>query len=430
LPISLPAGLPARNLLQAESLEVLEEGALSAWGRRPLRVCLVNLMPNKPAAEMQFARLLAGTPIPVELSLALPDGYHPKSTAPAHLAFYKPWSALRHEAIDAIIVTGAPVEELAFEEVTYWPGLCAILDWARMHPVSSLFICWSAQAALYRYLGVVKHRLAKKLFGVHDQRVTDSRSTLLTGFSETFPVPVSRHTEVREAELPAGAGLSVLACSAASGLCLAEDARNRAVYMFNHLEYDAGTLRDEFDRDRQAGRLIAIPENYFPGDNPERQPVNTWRAHGQLLIANWLADIGRRARPRIADEPQIQWTLAAPRSTDETPADYADYLVSANGSSMDVLSTCLRRLAELRLAPLAVKVHRQANSSLLIEIRTVASLNRTGESIAQRLCSVSSVASVAYRTANAAGWCVARGANKGGTPQAANSPGWSLPAAS
>jgi hypothetical protein len=253
---------------------------------------------------------------------------------------------------------------------------------------------------------------------------------LLAGFSEAFPVPVSRHTEVREAELSADAGLSVLAASVDSGLCLVEDARNRAVFMFNHLEYDAGTLRDEFHRDRQAGRPIEIPANYFPGDDPQRQPLNTWRSHGQLLIANWLADIRRRARPMIADEPQIQWTLASPRNTGEAPADHADYLVSATGTSMDVLSTCLRRLAELRLAPQAVKVHRQANSGLLIEIRTMPSLNRTGEGIAQRLCSVPSVASVAYRTANAAGWCVARGANSPGTLQAANSPGSSLSAAS
>ncbi len=430
MPISLPAGLPARNLLRAEGLEVLEEGALSAWGRRPLRICFVNLMPNKPAAEMQFARLLAGTPIPVEFTLALPDGYRPKSTAPAHLAFYRPWSALRHEAIDALIVTGAPIEELAFEEVTYWPGLCAILDWARTHPVSSLFICWSAQAALYRYHGVAKHRLASKLFGVHDQWTADVRSPLLTGFSETFPTPVSRHTEVRQAELPAAAGLSVLAASAASGLCLAEDARNRAVFMFNHLEYDAGTLREEYDRDRQAGRPIAVPSNYFPGDDPQCRPVNTWRSHGQLLIANWLADIARRMHPRIADEPQIQWTLASPRGPEEVRAAHADYLVSAAGSGMDVLSICLRRLAEWRLAPLAVKVHRQAKPGLLIEIRTVSPIERTAESIARRLCSLPGVASVAFRTANAAGWCVARGNSRAAAPQAANSPDWSLPAAS
>ncbi len=430
MPISLPTGLPAHNLLKAEGLVVLEEGTLSSWGRRPLRVCLVNLMPNKPATEAQIGRLLAGTPIPVELSLALPDGYRPKSTAPAHLAFYRPWSDLRHEAIDALIVTGAPVEEVAFEEVTYWPGLCAIFDWARAHPVSSLFICWAAQAALYRYHGVAKHQLARKLFGIHEQQVMNARSPLLTGFSETFPVPVSRHTEVRQAELPDDAGLCVLASSAASGLCLIEDARNRALLMFNHLEYDATTLRDEFQRDRQSGRAIEIPENYFPGDDPDRRPVNTWRAHGQLLIANWLADIGHRTRPRIAAEPQIQWTLASPRIPEGTPSDHADYLVCATGSSMDVLATCLRHLAELGLAPLAFKVHRSAASALLIEIRTMRAHNRTGESIAQRLCAVPSVGSVAYRTANAAGWCVARHGGKAETPQAANIPGWSLSAAS
>jgi len=423
LPISLPAGLPAGKTLRAEGLDVLDENDLRSWGRRPLRVCLVNLMPNKPATEVQIARLLAATPVPVELSLCLPDGYSPKSTAPEHLLHYRPWSVLRHEGIDALIVTGAPIEELAFEQVTYWPGLCAILDWARAHPVSSLYICWAAQAALYRYHSVAKHLLPEKLFGVFGQHVVNARSPLMRGFSETFPVPVSRHTEVREAELPADAALGVLAASDESGLCLVEDQRNRAVFMFNHLEYEAGTLRDEFLRDRQAARSIAVPRNYFPADDPCRQPANVWRSHGQLLFANWLAEICRSARPRVTDEPQIQWTLSLPRSTGTQLGDIADLLVSVPGGSTDFLPVCLRKLEAMGLAPHALKVHRDPKPGLLIEIRMTAPRLRAIENVAQRLCSLPSVASVAYRTADASGWCVARRGSAAGGVQAANSPG-------
>jgi homoserine O-succinyltransferase/O-acetyltransferase len=307
--ISLPAGLPAHRTLLAEGIEVLDRDQLRAWGRRPLRVCLVNLMPNKPVTETQIARLLGATSIPVELTLCLPDGYRSKSTPVDHLAYYRPWSSLRHEPFHALIVTGAPIEALPFEEVGYWPGLCAIFDGARVRAISALYICWAAQAALHHRHGIPKHQLPRKMFGVFRQRASSGGSPLLRGFGEEFPVPVSRHTEVRGADLPVEAGLTVLASSAAAGLCLLEDRHRRAIYMFNHLEYDAETLRDEFLRDRRAGKPVEIPRDYFPGDDPERAPVNIWRPCGHLLFANWLGEIYRTAWPRLGDEPVIQWAL-------------------------------------------------------------------------------------------------------------------------
>lgn len=308
--IALPAGLPARQLLLAEGVEVLDRDQIRSWGRRPLRLCLVNLMPNKAVTEIQIARLLGGTSIPVELTLCLPDGYRSRSTPADHMAFYQAWSNIRHEPFHALVVTGAPIEALPFEEVTYWPGLCAIFDWARARRIGSLHICWAAQAALYHFHNVPKHRLPRKMSGVFHQCVSSGAFRLLRGFGEVFPVPVSRHTEVCAADLPSEAGLAVLAASAEAGLCLVEDRDNRAVYMFNHLEYDAETLRDEFLRDQRAGTPVSIPHNYFPGDDPQRAPANTWRPYGHLLFSNWLGEIYRTAWPRITDEPVIQWALA------------------------------------------------------------------------------------------------------------------------
>jgi hypothetical protein len=287
--------------------------------------------------------------------------------------------------------------------VTYWPGLCDIIDWARNHPVTSLYICWAAQAALYRSHGVPKHRMAQKLFGVYPQRVALPNSPLLTGFSDVFPAPASRHAEVREADLPAHAGLSVLAASPESGLCLVQDEPNRALHNFNHLEYDGGTLGAEFLRDRQAGAQIEPPCNYFPGDDPAQEPVNVWRPFGQLLIANWLSEIVRKTHPRISDEPVVQWTLTAPRLSE--PVDHADLLVQADANGPDLLPDLLRKLGQLGQVPSAVKVHRGATPELLIEIRIAKRPQLDIESVARRLCSVPRVVKAAFRARSAAGIC-------------------------
>jgi len=404
--ILLPAGLPARRALLAEGVEVLEDrDQLRAWGRRPLRLCLVNLMPNKAVTETQIARLLGGTSIPVELTLCLPDGYRSRSTPVDHLALYRPWTSLRHEQFHALIVTGAPIEALPFEEVTYWSGLCAIFDWARAQAISSLYICWAAQAALYRLHGVRKHWLPRKMFGVFRQRVSSGGSRLLRGFGEEFPVPVSRHTEVRNADLPIDAGLTVLAASPEAGLCLVED-RGSAVYMFNHLEYDADTLRDEFLRDRQAGKPIDLPRAYFPGDDPQRAPMNVWRPYAHLLYANWLGEIYRRAWPRVTDEPVIQWALSGSRVSFCDGADHADLLIAAAGGH-DILPLALRALADAGIAPRAVKVHRQPDAGQLIEFRMERLDQPAIEKIARHLCVLPAVSKVAFRTGSGiGGWLV------------------------
>jgi homoserine O-succinyltransferase len=290
MPIRLPHGLPARRVLESEGIEVFSGN----WSPRPLRIALVNLMPQKRVTEAQLARLLGGTLFPVDLTLVVPDGYRPKTTPGPHLsAFYQPWSRVRALAFDGLVVTGAPVETLPFEAVTYWDVLADIFDWAEDAVARSLYICWAAQAALYHYHGVPKHTLSDKAFGVFPHRVRASDATLLRGFDEGFPVPVSRHTEVRAVDLPREAGLAVLAESEEAGLCLIEEPARGADYMFNHLEYDTGTLAQEYARDRAASRPVGLPRNYFPGNDPAKAPVNGWRFYGQLFFRNWLSEIQR-----------------------------------------------------------------------------------------------------------------------------------------
>jgi homoserine O-succinyltransferase len=314
--IALPVGLPARQILLDEGVEVLTGDELHRRVHRPLRLCLINLMPNKIVTEVQIARLLGVTSIPVELTLCVPDSYRSNTTPADHLAtFYQPWSRVRDQPFDGVVVTGAPVETLPFEEVTYWSDLRAIFDWARSLSIHGFYICWAAQAALYHFHGVSKRQLPEKMFGVFHHHLTNAASHLLRGFGKEFPAPVSRHTEVCLADLPSQAQLKVLAVSPEAGVCLIEDRSSRAVYMFNHLEYDTRTLGDEFLRDRQAGKSARIPCNYFPENDPQRAPVNIWRPYGNLLVANWLGEIQRTASPCVSDEPLIQWELASPVPT-------------------------------------------------------------------------------------------------------------------
>ena len=302
MPISLPTGLPAAKALAAEGVEILSADELHSRGTRPLRICLVNLMPGKIATETQICRLLGATPFPVAVTLCVPDSYRSKSTPESHLAaFYRRWSQIRSERFDGLVVTGAPIETLPFEEVSYWSDLTAMLDWARSHIPGSLYICWAAQSALYHFHGVPKHPLRAKLSGVFRQRVARMESRFLRGFGAEFPVPVSRYTEVRAADLAALEGLTVLADSEDTGLCLVEDRDNRAVYMFNHFEYDADTLREEFLRDRRAGKPIEVPSNYFPNNDPMRPPANVWRPMATQFFANWLDEIRRMTWTQQSD---------------------------------------------------------------------------------------------------------------------------------
>jgi len=424
--ITLPAGLPARRALLAEGIEVLSREELGSSGLRPLRLCLVNLMPNKAVTETQIARLVGATSIPVELVLCLPDSYRSRSTPADHLALYQSWSKIRHEEFHALIVTGAPIETLPFEEVTYWSDLCAIFDWARSRGMGSLYLCWAAQAALRHFHGVPKHGLPEKKFGIFRQRITSPGAALLRGFGEEFPVPVSRHTEVRAADLPAEAGLTVLAASPDSGLCLVGD-RNRTVYMFNHLEYDAETLREEYLRDRSTDKPVGMPQSYFPGDDPRRMPVNVWQPFAHLLFANWLGEIYRRAWPRLADEPVIEWALTAARLTGGG-VESSDLLISA-ASSEDILPAVLRALADAGIAPQALKVHWRPDARQYIELRLGRLHDGGAERIARRLSALRAVSKVAFRTNGIlGGWLIGQphaaepDAHVPGLPRAANAP--------
>lgn len=294
MPIILPPGLPAAATLRAEGLEVHEASEGADFGR-PLRIALINIMPKKAETETQIARLLGGTPLLVSLSLLLPDGYRPKTTSPGHIAaHYRRWSKCRRERFDGVIITGAPIETIDFEAVDYWPAMTRILDWAAEETQGSLNICWAGQAALYHFHGVAKRSLPRKCFGVYRQRVVADSAPVLQGFQESFPVPVSRHSEVALEDLPADVGLEILVDSAESGLCLIEDAPRRALHMFNHWEYDATTLAEEYARDQAVGLGTALPRNAFPDDDPTRKPINSWHSHSRRFFENWLRTIAAR----------------------------------------------------------------------------------------------------------------------------------------
>lgn len=287
--IILPDGLPAGERLGAEGIEVLHEPRL---GEPPLRVGLLNLMPDKPTTEIQFARLLACGRRDVELILMQPATHRARHTPAEHLAdFYLPWQAAARAGLDGLIVTGAPVELMPFTEVDYWPELCRILDWARRRVESSVYVCWAAQAALHRFRGIGKQLLPAKRFGVFTHRITAPGSPLAAGLPARFPVPVSRHTESLADEIDRDVGMVPVAISEDAGLCLVEDADNRAVYAFNHFEYDADTLAREYRRDLAAGEAVRLPQNYFPGDDPNAAPVNSWRAVAMQLFENWLGQL-------------------------------------------------------------------------------------------------------------------------------------------
>ena len=301
MPIKLPEGLPARRILAEEGVEFFNDGDTRRWGSRPLRIAVLNLMPNKKATEIQLARLLGSTPTPVELFLLTTESYTPTNTPAEHLgAFYTTWRDIRNKSIDGLIVTGAPVAHMDFEDVQYWRELRTILSWARRCVPQTLYICWGALAALYHFHGVPKHTLGAKMFGVFPNRIVDPSASILNGFHGGFWAPASRHTEVRTADLPADRGLRVLAESSEAGICLIEDENYRAHYMFNHLEYETDTLDAEYRRDLAAGKSIHVPEHYYVDDDPDELPINRWRLYSYLLFSNWIGDIYRKTRVEVA----------------------------------------------------------------------------------------------------------------------------------
>lgn len=292
MPIKMPRGLPALATLKTEGVVVMhEENALSQH-YRPLRVGLLNLMPDKINTETQIARLLGATPLQIDLTLVKVSSYTPRNTSCEHLAsFYQDWSAVRQQKFDGFIITGAPIETIPFEQVSYWDELTSIFRWTQTNVHSSFNICWAAQAAMHYFHGTPRHLLNEKAFGVFRHHGLQAGSPYLSGFSDDFAVPVSRWMEIRHTDLPADSGISVLIDSPETGICLLNDPRRHALHFFNHIEYDANTLADEYFRDRDAGKSIRLPRNYFPGDCATRLPANQWRGHAHLLFGNWIRQI-------------------------------------------------------------------------------------------------------------------------------------------
>jgi len=289
VPVNIPHALPARKTLESENVFVMSEKRAVHQDIRPLRIAIVNLMPTKVATETQLLRLLGNTPLQVRITLLRMDTHESRNTAPEHLAaFYATFEEVRDQKFDGLVITGAPVELLPFEDVDYWPELCEVMDWSADHVFSTLHVCWGAQAGLYRHFGVKKYPLDRKMFGVFRHRVLDPRAPVLRGFDEVFPAPHSRHTEVRAEDIEGRAGLVLLADSDEAGVYLAASEDGRQIFVTGHPEYDRNTLRTEYERDVARGLPIEVPRNYFPDDDPGRQPVVTWRSHAFLLYANWL----------------------------------------------------------------------------------------------------------------------------------------------
>ncbi|MGJ7041780.1 homoserine O-succinyltransferase [Shinella sp. BE166] len=292
MPIKIPDTLPAFETLVNEGVRVMTETVAIRQDIRPLQIGLLNLMPNKIKTEVQMARLVGASPLQVELSLVRVGGHRAKNTSEDHLlAFYDTWEEVRHRKFDGFIITGAPVETLDYEDVTYWDEMKRILDWTETNVHSTLNVCWGAMAAIYHFHGVPKHTLEEKAFGVYRHHNRRPSSVYLNGFSDNFEVPVSRWTEVRIEDIHAVPGLNILLDSDETGVCFVQEKAGNRLYIFNHVEYDSTSLADEYFRDVSAGVPIKLPKNYFPHNDPSLPPQNRWRGHAHLLFGNWINEI-------------------------------------------------------------------------------------------------------------------------------------------
>ena len=290
MPIRIPNNLPATGILEKESIFVMTEDRAYMQDIRPLHLLILNLMPNKIATETQLLRALSNSPLQVNIDLLYTASYHPKHTATEHLVkFYETFDDVKDRFYDGMIITGAPVELMEFEEVAYWEELCEIMDWSKTHVYSTLHICWGAQAGLYHHYGIPKYNLDKKMFGVFEHSMTYTKPVkLFRGFDDYFYVPHSRHTEVRKSDIERHPNLRILSESEESGVYAVSDLSGRQIFITGHSEYDVNTLRDEYFRDLNKGLPIEIPKNYFPNDDPSKQPHMSWRSSSTLLFMNWL----------------------------------------------------------------------------------------------------------------------------------------------
>ena len=289
MPIKIPNELPATRVLEDENIFVMTETRAITQDIRPLRILLLNLMPTKIDTETQLSRLLSNTPLQVELYLMHTATHKSQNVSEEHLtSFYRTFSEYKDEYFDGMVITGAPVEKLEFEDVDYWEELCEIMEWSKSHVHSTFHICWGAQAGLYYHYGVRKHMLDKKMFGIFPHKADYVRSILLRGFDDVFPVPHSRHTTVLREDIEKVPELKILASSVEAGVYAISSKNGRQIFITGHSEYDRGTLEREYLRDKNAGLPIGVPKNYYPNDDDTKEPMVSWRSHANLLYSNWL----------------------------------------------------------------------------------------------------------------------------------------------
>ena len=289
MPIKIPNLLPATSTLLEENIFVMTETRAITQDIRPLHILMLNLMPTKIVTETQIARLIGNTPLQVELELLQTATHKSKNTSAEHmLAFYKTFDEVKHRKFDGLIITGAPVEQMEFEQVEYWEELCEIMEWSKTHVTSTFHICWGAQAGLYYHYGIKKYPLDKKLFGVFKHTRDYDRSMLLRGFDDEFWVPHSRHTTVKVEDVAKHPEIKIISTSPEAGLFLCATERGKQVFVTGHSEYDADTLEREYLRDKNAGLPIEVPVNYYPGDDDTKAPLVRWRSCANLLYSNWL----------------------------------------------------------------------------------------------------------------------------------------------
>lgn len=289
MPLKIPDKLPAIEILQEENIFVMNESQAALQDIRPLKIIILNLMPLKISTETDLLRLLSNSPLQIEIDFMKIKGHTPKNTPSEHMKeFYRNFDELKNKKYDGMIITGAPVEKLEFNEVTYWDEMKEILDWAEHHVTSSLFICWAAQAALYHYYNIPKYPLTKKMFGVFEHKLTYSQLPIFRGFDDLFYVPQSRHTEIRESDVKKVDALEVIATSEEAGVTMVKAKNGRQLFITGHSEYSRHTLNGEYKRDKEKNLPIEIPINYYPNDNPGNTPVMRWKSTANLLFSNWL----------------------------------------------------------------------------------------------------------------------------------------------
>ena len=289
MPVNIPDNLPATETLTNENIFVMRQSRAAHQDIRTLHIAILNLMPTKISTETQILRLIGNSPLQVDITLFLPDTHQPKNTPEEHLiAFYQTFSEIKNQRYDGLIITGAPVEQMPFEEVNYWAELQEIINWSHSHVYSTFFICWGAQAGLYHQFGIPKYQLPHKMFGVFPHTITSRNEKLLRGFDDVFYAPHSRHTEIRRADIEKVPELKILAESEEAGIYIVASRDERQIFVTGHSEYDPLTLKGEYDRDINKGLAIRVPRNYYPNDDPSQPPVVRWRGHSNLLYANWL----------------------------------------------------------------------------------------------------------------------------------------------